>query len=96
MCDKGRANTERYEKRITYQPADEAENSIKEEADRGNDLEERLGKKAPQRVKLLLCVRHAINLALGVVNCLGDARGQLLAGSWLASMVLRTILLLFH
>ncbi|KAJ6446047.1 vacuolar transporter chaperone 4 [Purpureocillium lavendulum] len=52
--------------------ADEAEHAVEQQADGGEDLEERLREEAPERVELLLGVGHAVDLALGVVDGLGD------------------------
>lgn len=63
--------------RKTYKLANEAENTVEQETDSGNDLEEWLGEEAPERVQLLLCVRHVCDLALGVVNGFGNGSSEL-------------------
>lgn len=50
------------------QLADEAEHTGKQETDCCQDLEERLGEKTPERVELLLCVWHVLQLLLRVVD----------------------------
>lgn len=61
----------------TYQASDEAEHAVEQEAHGGQDLEQRLCEEAPEWVELLLGVRHAVNLLLGVVDARGDGAGEL-------------------
>jgi hypothetical protein len=50
----------------------QAQDTRQEQTNGGNDLEQRLGQQCPQRVELLLCVRHVGNALLRVVNCLDN------------------------
>lgn len=61
----------------TYESANDAEHTVEEETDSGNDLEERLRQKTPERVELLLRMWHAFDFALRVVNGLGHVAGEL-------------------
>ena len=75
------------------QLADEAQHTGQQETDGRQDLEQRLGHQAPEGVELFLCVRHVVELLLGVVDGGDDvgrdllqALGQaVLLGSSLAS-----------
>ena len=62
---------------MTYKTADKTENTVEEQTNSGNNLEQRLGEKTPERVQLLLGMRHALKLALGIVNCLSDITSEL-------------------
>lgn len=57
------------------QLANQTEDTAEEQPDGGDDLEERLGEQAPERVETLLGVRHIGNLLLGVVDGLDDGGG---------------------
>lgn len=61
----------------TYKLANKSENTVEQETDGSNDLEEWLGEETPERVQLLLCVRHIGDLALGVVNSFGNGSSEL-------------------
>ena len=63
--------------RETYQTANNAEDTVEQQADGGENLEERLGQETPQRAELLLRVRHILNLALSPVDALGDSASKL-------------------
>ena len=54
------------------QLADQAEDTAEQQADGGDDLEQRLGEQAPQRVQLLLGVGHVVELLLCVLDGLYD------------------------
>ena len=62
---------------FTYQTSDQTQDSIQQEADGSENLEQRLSEESPERVELLLGVRHVVDLALGVVDALGDGAGEL-------------------
>lgn len=55
--------------------ANQVENTRQQQTNSGNDLEQRLGEKSPERVKLLLGVGHVGDLLLCVVDS-GDNRGS--------------------
>jgi hypothetical protein len=59
------------------EPANKAEDTGKQEADGSENLAKRLHEKAPERVELLLGVRHTLDLALAVINGLLDGAGEL-------------------
>lgn len=65
------------ETQAAEQTADNAEHTREQEADGGDDLEERLAQETPQGVELLLGVGHILQLALSAVNGLGDGTGEL-------------------
>lgn len=54
--------------RDTYQLANEAEHTIEQQPNSGNDLEQGLRQETPERVEFLLGMGHALNLALCVVD----------------------------
>lgn len=60
------------------QLADQVQDTGEQEANGGDDLEERLGEQAPERVELLLGVGHVGDLLLCVVDGGDDGRGELL------------------
>ena len=60
------------------QLADQAEDAAEQEADGGDDLEQRLGEQAPERVELLLGVGHVVELLLRVLDRLHDGGCELL------------------
>lgn len=62
---------------MTYQLANKTKDSIEQKTNSSNNLEKWFRKQAPERVELLLGVRHTINLALGIVNCLSDSTSKL-------------------
>lgn len=66
------------DKATKTQPIEQTPNEVeytgKQQSDRSNDLEQRLGQQRPKRVELLLRVRHIADLLLGVVDG-GDDRG---------------------
>ena len=61
--------------------ADDAELAARhtgqQQADGGEDLAKRLHEETPERVEFLLGVRHALNLALSIVDSLGDGASEL-------------------
>jgi hypothetical protein len=69
---------EAAETKTVEQLADEVEHTCEQESDSRDDLEERLGEQAPERVELLLGVRHVADLLLRVVNGRDDSRSKLL------------------
>jgi hypothetical protein len=58
--------------------ADKVENTSQQQTNSGDDLEQRLGEKRPERVELLLGVGHVGDLLLRVVNGSDNRRGELL------------------
>ncbi len=60
------------------QLADQAEDTAEQQADGGDDLEQRLGEQAPERVELLLGVGHVVELLLCVLDRLHDGGCELL------------------
>lgn len=60
------------------QLADEAQHAGQQQADGGDDLEQGLGEQPPERVELLLGVRHVGDALLGVVDGGDDGGGELL------------------
>lgn len=60
------------------QLAHQAEDTAEQQADGGDDLEERLGEETPQRTELLLRVRHVRHPLLGVVDGLDHVGRQFL------------------
>lgn len=62
----------------TYQSTHEVEHTSQQQADGRQDLEQRLIQQAPERVQLLLCVWHVLELALGVVDALRHVAGKVL------------------
>lgn len=65
------------ETQAAKQATHDAQDTREQQADSGNDLEERLAQETPERVKLLLGVRHVLELALGAIDALGDRAGEL-------------------
>ncbi|KAL3299839.1 LEA domain-containing protein [Colletotrichum asianum] len=65
------------ETKTTEKAADQVENTGQEETDSGKNLAKRLREETPERVELLLGVRHILNLALGSLDRLGDGTSQL-------------------
>lgn len=63
------------------QATHDAEHTAEQQADGGDDLEERLAQEAPQGVELLLGVGHVLELALGAVDGFGDGASELLSVS---------------
>ena len=61
----------------TYQSADETQDTIEQQPDGSQDLEQWLSHKTPERVELLLGMGHVLDLALRVVDTLGDGAGKL-------------------
>lgn len=61
----------------TYQAADKAKDAGQQQADSGENLTKRLHEEAPEGVELLLGVRHVLNLALSIINRLGDGASKL-------------------
>jgi hypothetical protein len=57
---------------------DQVENTSQQQTNSGNDLEQRLGEEAPERVELLLGVRHVGDLLLRVVDGSDNRRSELL------------------
>ncbi|GKT65706.1 hypothetical protein ColTof4_03527 [Colletotrichum tofieldiae] len=60
--------------------ANKVEDTGQEQTDGSKNLEERLSEETPQRVQLLLGVRHVLDLALGALDSLGDGTSQLHQG----------------
>ena len=62
------------------QLANQTQDTSQQKTDGGENLEERLGHQAPERVELLLGVRHVVDALLCVVDGGDDGSGQLLEG----------------
>jgi hypothetical protein len=60
------------------QPANQVQHTRQQQANGSDDLEKRLGEQAPERVELLLGMRHVGNLLLRVVDGGDDSSGNLL------------------
>lgn len=60
----------------TYQSADKVKNTGQKQANGGQDLEEWLVEKTPERVELLLRMRHVFKLSLGVLDALGNVTSE--------------------
>lgn len=60
------------------QLAHETQDTGQQQSNRSDNLEQRLGKQSPQRVQLLLRVRHVRDSLLGVVDGLDHGRGKFL------------------
>lgn len=58
------------------QAANQCQDSIQQKSNGGNDLEQWLGEKTPERAKLLLGMGHVSNASLAVVNCLDNGLSQ--------------------
>lgn len=66
---------------FTYQTTDEAQDSVQQEANSRNDLNQGLSQEAPERTQFFLRMGHAVNLALGIVDCLRYSTGELIIGT---------------
>lgn len=62
---------------VAYQSSDKAEHAVEQETHGRENLEKRLREESPQRVELLLGVRHALDLAPGIVDGLADGAREL-------------------
>lgn len=62
----------------TYQSADKVKNTGQEQANGSQDLEEWLVEETPERVELLLRMRHVFKLLLGVFDALGNVTSEVL------------------
>ncbi|TLD10436.1 hypothetical protein PgNI_05932 [Pyricularia grisea] len=64
--------------KTAQQLTNKSQDTVEQQADGGQNLEEWLAQESPEWVELLLGVRHALELLLGIVDALGDGAGQLL------------------
>jgi hypothetical protein len=62
----------------TEKLANKAKHTLEQETNSGDDLEERLCEKSPERVNLLLGVGHTLELALALLDGGLDLGGELL------------------
>lgn len=62
---------------MTYETANNAEDTVEQQTNGGENLEQRLGEETPEGAELLLCVRHALELLLRVVDALGNTASKL-------------------
>ncbi|TLD24795.1 hypothetical protein PspLS_05847, partial [Pyricularia sp. CBS 133598] len=69
---------ETTETKTTQKLTNEPQDTVEQQTDGSQDLEERLAQETPEWVELLLGVRHTLKLLLGVVDTLGDGTSQLL------------------
>ena len=63
--------------RGTYKTTNKAQDTTEEETDCGKNLAEGLRQETPERVELILGMRHTLNLSLGIVNGLRDITSEL-------------------
>lgn len=63
---------------MAYQSANQAKHTIEQEFDGSDDLEQRYCEKGPERVELLLGMRHALELAPGAIDGSSDTTSKLL------------------
>ena len=61
----------------TYQATNNAEDTVQEQTDGGENLEQRLGEQTPERAKLLLRMRHVLEFTLSAVDALGNGASEL-------------------
>lgn len=60
------------------QTTDKSQNSTEQQANSSDDLEQRLSKKRPQGVQLLLCVWHVLDALSAVIDRLDNGLSDLL------------------
>lgn len=63
---------------MAYQSANQAKHTIEQEFDGSDDLEQRYCEKGPERVELLLGMRHALELVPGAIDGSSDTTSKLL------------------
>lgn len=66
------------DKNKTHQSADQTQNTAEKQPNSRQNLEQRLVEQPPERVELLLGVRHVLELLLAILDALRDVAGEVL------------------